>query len=174
MIDPWYYVFLGCVVVLWAFSVPQDRNALRIVLFFSLTGIALVTWVTPHLHGFWKTCAMCSHEWLTILCLLYANTRTGYRQAVLLFISWLANILCLWHLKTGGQLPFFYDNYEAIIQVVAAGQLAVCYDTLRSIPLRLYRALQSCRVCCIWRAAHAAFRRSFLPGEGTNQNQTGQ
>src|SRR6478736_1662159 len=143
MIPAWYYCFLACVVVLWAFSVPQDRSALRIVLFFSLTGIALVSWVTPQLHGFWKTCAMCSHEWLTILCLLYANTKASYRQVALLFISWLANLLCYVHLKTGGKLPFLYDHYEAIIQVVAVGQLAVCYDTLRSIPVRLYYTFKS-------------------------------
>src|SRR6478735_3399374 len=166
MIPAWYYCFLACVAVLWAFSVPQDRNALRIVLFFSLTGIALVTWVTPHLHGFWKTCAMCSHEWLTILCLLYANTKTGYRQVALLLISWLANLLCYVHLKTGGKLPFFYDNYEVIIQVVAVGQLAVCYDTLRSISIRLIRALKSLGVGGGWVAPDTAIRSAVFHGEG--------
>lgn len=174
MIESWYYSFLACVVVLWAFSVPQDRNALRIILFFSLTGIALVTWVTPHLQGFWKTCAMCSHEALTILCLLFANTQTSYRQAVLLFVSWLANLLCYIHLKTGGQLPFFYDNYETIIQVVAVWQLAACYDTLRSLPLRIYHALKSLGVGSGWVAPDAAIRSAVFHGEGTNQNQTGQ
>lgn len=175
MIDPWYYAFLGCVVVLWAFSVPQDRNALRIVLFFSLTGIALVTLVTTNIHGPWKLAIHGTHEVLTIVCLfMWAPNRTGFLQACLLWIAWLAHLLCYLHLKTGGQLPFFYDHYETIIQVVAVGQLAACYDTLRSILISLYRSFKSLGLGGGWSVPDTAIRSAILHGKGTNQNQTGQ
>jgi len=174
VIDSWYYVFLSCIVVLWFFSTPQDSNALRIVLFFSLTGIALVTLVTTHIHGAWKLSLLSGHEVLTIVCLfIWAPNRTGFIQACLLWLSWSASMLCYLHLKSGGQLPFFYDHYKHIIQAVAVGQLVACHDTMHSIAMRIYRSTISFRFSGEWVHPDATVRASILRREGTNQNKTG-
>jgi len=172
MLD-WYQLFIGCVLILWALSTPQDRNALRIVLIASLASEGIVDFITRQIHAPWKLVIPGAVETLTIIAMLsWARNRTGYLQAGLLFVAWIAHLLCYLHLKTGGQLPFFYDNYEAIIQVVAVGQLAVCYDTLRSIPVRLYYTFKSLGFAGGWSVHDAVVRSAILHRKGETENQT--
>lgn len=130
MILDWYLCFIAAVLVLWAISTPQDKAALRIVLIASLVSEALVDFITSQIHGSWKLVIPGALEVLTILALMqWAKNRTGYLNSGLLCIAWLAHILCyvdLW-LKT----DIVYSRYEAVIQLVALGQLASCYDTVQ-------------------------------------------
>lgn len=97
-----------------------------------LFGIALVVFVTSHIAASWKLVIPAANEVLTISAMVHwAKNRTGYWQVAFLSVAWLADVLCYAHLKSGGQLHFFYDHYETIIQVVAVGQLAACYDTIQ-------------------------------------------
>lgn len=140
MID-WYTAFIAAVLILWAFSTPKDRNALRIVLIASLASEALVDFITRDIQGAWKLVVPGAVEVLTIMALLqWARTRTGTMQATLLLVAWGAHLLCYW--DTQMKTDLVYSRYELIIQAVAAGQLAACHDTLFYIAGRVRNALE--------------------------------
>lgn len=128
MID-WYHVFIAAVFILWAISTPRDKNALRIVLIASLVSEVMVDEITQNIAGAWKLIMPGALEIGTILALLkWARNRTGYLQAGLLVIAWVAHLLCYvdFTLKT----DLVYSRYEDIIFWVSVGQLATCYDTM--------------------------------------------
>lgn len=125
----WYASFLVVVFLLWLASTPRDRNALRIILIASLASEVLVELVTVHINAAWKLAIPGAVETLTILALLqWARNRTGYRQALLLTIAWLAHALCYLDIALGTDAV--YSRYEAIIQLVAVAQILACYDTI--------------------------------------------
>lgn len=128
MID-WYHCFIAAVFILWAISTPRDKNALRIVLIASLTSEVMVDEITQQIEGAWKMIMPGALEIATILAMLkWARNRTGYLQAGLLVIAWVAHLLCYvdFTLKT----DLVYSKYEGIIFWVSVGQLATCYDTM--------------------------------------------
>ena len=171
----WYHGFIACAFLLWLGSSPRDRNALRIILLASLASWLVVQLVTHQIHGAWKLVVPGAVEVATIAAILkWSPNRTGYIQSVLLAAAWLAHLLCYVDLKTGGQMPFFYDHYETIIQVVAVGQLAACYDTLHTVAVRMYHAASSLRFGGGWILRDSTLRASVLHGKGDVENQPGR
>lgn len=126
---PWHLVFTACIFLLWAFSTPRDRNALRIVLISSLAGIVLVEFVTRQIQAPWKLAIPGAVEVLTISALmLFSPNRTGLLQSLCLLVAWLAHMLC--YLDIALETDLVYSRYEAIIQLVAVAQILVCFDTI--------------------------------------------
>jgi len=126
----WYQIFLICTLVLWAFSSPRDKTALRIVLLATLFSEVIVDEVTCQFTGAWKLVFPGMVETLTILSLLkWSRNRTGIMQAGLLVIAWFAHVLCYVDLVI--QTDFVYSQYENIMLAVAVGQLIAFYDTPR-------------------------------------------
>lgn len=158
----WYYAFIVCVFLLWLASTSRDRNALRIVLIASLASEVIVELVTHQIHGAWKLAIPGALETLTILALLHwARNRTGHMQACLLIIAWLAHLLC--YLDAVWKTDLVYSRYEIIIQMVAVGQLAACYDTLIFNAGRLRSVANSIRAGSVERLFPARTRASLLP-----------
>lgn len=125
----WYASFLFCVFLLWIASAPRDRNALRIILIASLVSEVLVELVTKQIIAPWKLAIPGAIETLTIMAMLqWARNRTGYMQAALLCIAWLAHAGCYLDLLLKTDMT--YSRYEAIIQLVAVAQILACYETL--------------------------------------------
>jgi len=124
---------------MWALSSSKDRNALRIVLIASLASEVIVDEITRQIASAWKLVIPGAVEIATILALLrWARNRTGYWQAGLLIVAWIAHVLCYvdcW-LKT----DIVYSRYEAILYSVSAGQLVTCYDTMRFNLNRAYNS----------------------------------
>ncbi len=132
-----YQTFIAAVFVLWIFSTPRDRNALRIVLIASLASEVIVDEITRPIHGAWKLVIPSGVEFITILALLkWARNRTGILQASLLVIAWLAHLLC--YADIALKTDLVYSRYETIIYLVSAGQLATCYDTMLFNLSRIY------------------------------------
>lgn len=124
-----YEWFIVAILVLWMFSAPQDRNALRIVLIASLFSETIVGVVTRQIHGAWKLAIPGAVEILTIMALLqWGRNRTAYIQAALLIVAWLAHVFCYLDIKLGSD--FVYSRYEGIIYAVALGQILACHDTI--------------------------------------------
>lgn len=124
----WYLAYLHLVALLWVFSAPSDRNALRILLIAGV-GSFLLARATHSIIAPWKLVLPASVESLTILALLrWSRNRMGYTQIALLVCAWITHVLCYTDLITGSNLV--YDNYEAILGAVAIGQLLACYDTV--------------------------------------------
>jgi hypothetical protein len=125
----WYTWFLLCVLLLWTLSTPRDRNALRIILLSSLASLVTVELLTHQIHGAWKLVVPGAIETLTILSLLqFARNRTGYIQAALLVVAWLAHAGC--YLDIALKTDLVYSRYEAVIQLVAIAQILACHETL--------------------------------------------
>ncbi len=125
----WYQVFILAVIGLRVVASPRDRNALSIILVASFVSTLLVNFVTREIHAPWKLVFPATVETLTIIAMLtWAKNRTGYMQAVCLLVAWLAHVLCYLDIALGTDLV--YERYEALIQLVAAAQILVCYDTL--------------------------------------------
>lgn len=125
----WYPLFFALVVLFWAFSSPRDRNALRIVLLATIVSFLITEGFTRHIVWAGKLIVPASVETLTILALLtWARNRTGYMQAGLLGIAWLAHALCFYDLQMNTNLV--YDNYSQILFWVGVGQLLACYDSV--------------------------------------------
>lgn len=128
MLD-WYSGFLLCVLVLWAFASPRDKNALRIVLIATLFSEVLVDAVTSHFSGAWKLIIPGAVETCTILALLkWAKNRTGIMQAACLVVAWFAHFLCYTDIVF--QTDVVYSRYEVILFWVSLAQLAAFHDTL--------------------------------------------
>jgi hypothetical protein len=155
----WYHAFIVCVFLLWLASTSRDRNALRIVLIASLVSEVVVELVTHQIHGAWKLAIPGALETLTILAMLHwARNRTGYLQASLLIVAWLAHLIC--YVDIIARTDWIYSRYEIIIQMVAVGQLAACYDTLI---FHAGRLANSFRAGCVERLFPARTRASLLP-----------
>lgn len=115
--------------ILWAIASPRDRMSLRIVLLATLGSWLLTEGITVHIIAPWKLIFPGAVETATILALLkYSPNRTGYMQAGLLFIAWLAHLFC--YLDVMLDTNFVYDRYSQLIGVVAIGQILAFYDTL--------------------------------------------
>ena len=133
MIDAASLLFLGCLLILLAFSTKQDRAALWIVTISNFVGLLLVVFVTRQIHAPWKLVIPGAGETLTIIALLKwgQGTRSSFFQAVLLLVAWCAHFQCyadlIWNTNV------VYDNYELVLGAVAIGQLLVCHDTIRHI-----------------------------------------
>ena len=131
----WYAIFMACIFLLWAFSSPRDRNALRIVLIASLVGEVSADWVMPRVSDQWRQVLPSTIEVLTFLALLrWARNRTGYANAALVSVAWGAHVLCCADIFWNTDLV--YSSYITIIQLVAVGQLATFHETFAHI----YRA----------------------------------
>jgi len=141
---PWYLAFSAAVLILWGFSSPRDRNALRIVLLATVGSLLLTEGLTRQIAGSWKLVVPATVEALTILALLrFSKNQTGYIQAGLLGIAWASHILCFYDLKAGTKLV--YDQYETILGWVAAGQIAAFHDTIFRMGSRIFALVESIR-----------------------------
>lgn len=162
----WYEGFLACILLLWAFASPRDRNALRIVLIATLASEVIVEGVTRQIHGHWKLVIPSLVETLTILCLLrWSPNRTGHLNVGCLCAAWLAHLMCYMDLWLGTR--FWYDNYEAIIFAVALAQLASFHDTIGHAFGRLsdfFRRLGMDRASAVSAPSHAS---GVLPDKGS-------
>ncbi len=139
----WYHGFLAAVFLLWLGAAPIDRNALRIILIASLASEALVDLVTRQMTAPWKLVIPGALEVLTIAAMLrFSRNRTGYWQAALLALAWAAHLLCYFDIAMRTDLV--YSRYETIIQMVAVGQLAACYETIVHIAGRVRLWSESC------------------------------
>lgn len=123
-----YHGFFLAVLLLWVFSSPKDKGALRIVLLATI-GSMIATSFTRGIIAPWKLVVPATVEALTILALLkWAKNRTGYLQAGLLVIAWAAHLICYYDLKAN--TDWVYSRYETVLLFVGIGQLVACYDTL--------------------------------------------
>ncbi len=127
----WYQTFILVILFLWLVSTPRDRDALRVVLIASLFSEVIVDFITHNIHGAWKLAIPGAVEVLTIVSLLtWAKGPTGFAQAYLLLIAWLAHVLC--YLDVAMKTDLVYSRYETIIQLVAVAQIIAFHDTLAS------------------------------------------
>jgi hypothetical protein len=125
----WYYGFALAVLLLWIFSSPKDKMALRIILLATI-GSMIITTYTRTVNAPWKLIVPATVEMLTIIALLHwARNRTGYTQAGLLVIAWAAHLICYLDLMLGTDLV--YSAYERVILLVAVGQVLACHETVR-------------------------------------------
>lgn len=125
----WYPYFLGSVFLLWVFSSPRDKSALRIILVATIGSYLLTELVTRPITGTWKLVIPGAVELATIAAILrWSRNLTGYLQVGLLVVAWFAHLFCYVDLVLGSDLV--YSNYELILEGVAIGQLAACHDTL--------------------------------------------
>ena len=137
-----YPSYLVALCVLWTFSSPRDRNALRIVLIAGVGSFLLMASV-HWLQAPWKLVLPATVEALTVLSLLrWAKNPTGYTQASLLVMAWVIHALCYLDLMTGGNLV--YDQYETYLGGIAIAQLLGFFDTLRFNYHRLVAILGHC------------------------------
>jgi hypothetical protein len=158
----WYHWFLLCALILWTQSTPQDRSALRILLIASLASEVITELVTDNMPYAESLVIPCSVEILTAFSFLrWAKNRTGYMQIRILAVAWIAHILC--YVDTWLKTDLVYSRYEIIIQMVAAGQLAACNDTLFSIAGRIRSFINSFRVGCSQHLFPARHRAGLLP-----------
>lgn len=116
--------------LLWAFSSPRDRNAARIILLATLVSFLITEGITRQIEASWKLMVPATVESLTVMfLLLYARNRTGFLQAGLLCLAWLAHVLCYMDLMLNTDMV--YSNYELVLGFVALGQLLGFHDTVR-------------------------------------------
>lgn len=166
----WYHAFLVCALLLWIVSTPRDRNALRIILIASLASEVIVDTITHQIHGAWKLVIPGAVEVITILAMVkWSRNVTGFLQVVLLVIAWLSHVLCYFDvlLKT----DLVYSRYEVILQAVAVGQLAACYDTMRfnfGIIRSGFSAFFTDNLCAV---PHASVRPDVSGYEGSENLQ---
>ncbi len=140
----WYFYFVASVLLLWGFSSPRDRNALRIILLATLASLLITEGVTRQITGSWKLVVPATVEALTIIALLrFSKNLTGYLQAGLLGIAWATHVLCYIDLRAGTNLV--YDDYERILGVLAMGQILACHDTFAHIASRVVALVESLR-----------------------------
>ena len=143
MIEPGYFLFVGCLLFLLIFATKQDKASLWIILTASIVGILMVVFITRQIRAPWKLVIPGTEETLTILALLgIGRNRTAYIQAVLLLIAWCAHLQC--YLDLIWNTNVVYDHYEQIIASVAVLQLLGFHDTWFSIG----RSVQ--KWCHIW------------------------
>lgn len=125
----WFPAYLIALVLLWAFSSPRDRTALRVLLIAGVGShflMASLRWMNAP----WKLVFPALVETLTILALLrFSPNRTAFMQVWLLLIAWTAHALCYYDLAA--EKDIIYSHYETVLGWVAVGQLLACYDTVR-------------------------------------------
>ena len=147
----WYHGFIVGVVLLRCGATPRDRNALSIVLAATIASWLIVTFITHSILAPWKLAIPGAVETASIWAMLrWSRNRTGWLQVGLLGIAWLTHFLCYIDLQAGTDMV--YDNYERILGLVSALQLATCYDTILHHLRRFGR----------WVAAGASRRSSVL------------
>jgi hypothetical protein len=152
--DLWYFSFVACVLVLLAFATPRDKNALRIILAASVVSEVLVVVITRQIHAPWKLVIPGAVEVLTIASMFrWSKNRTGHLQIGCLCAAWLAHFVCYIDVCLGTDL--IYSHYETFIQVVAAAQIAACYDSMLAIGRRIADFARALRMAHLERVSSA-------------------
>lgn len=158
----WYPCFTFVVLLLWLFSSPRDRIALRIVLIATIGSFVLTEGVTRHITAPWKLLFPGAVETATILCLLrWARNRTGLMQAGCLVVAWFAHIFCYFDVILGTDLV--YSSYETVLGAVAVAQLVAFHDTISHNLRRLGRWLDTLRLRRAGDLRPAGVRSALLP-----------
>jgi len=167
-VNEWYSPFLIGVLVLWGFSTAKDRNMLRVLAAASVAAEVMKYGMTVHIHGAWKLLFPATLELMTLWAMLrWATGRTALIQAVFLCIAWACHVICFLDIMFGSDIV--YSNYETALLTVAVGQLLACYDTMRSVAIRVYNALRITGHPDLRGVPAPVLRNSVLRREGERQ-----
>lgn len=125
----WYPVYFGCLVALWVWSTPKERNNALVLLLAAAVSTLSVRFITCHIAGAWKLAVPAGIETGTIIALLaVSGWRTALIQVVCLLFSWWVHVLCFVDIKRGSNLV--YSNYEALLLFTSTAQLLAFHGTL--------------------------------------------
>lgn len=159
----WYETYLLALLVLWLFSSPRDRMALRVVLIAAILSEAMKYGVTVHIARAWKLVVFNGvGEALTLLALLrWAPNRSGYMQGACVAVALVTQLVNYAGIEMGVILT--YDRYVTIIKLVAVAQILFFHDTISHNLRQLGHWLDTLRPRRVGALRPASVRSALLP-----------